>query len=445
MITTTAGFDTANARMAKTPIYALRIAGQATVYTTHDLARMGVTGIAGVQYAAWLQTPAGAGQSIDVVNGSSSIGEMACEVIDPQGAVLQLIGTANPPLEGATVTLLAGYPGIGWTDFAVLHTYQICKIAPSDGYTSFIVTCRDLQLLTLRTIYLHPENGDVLSDGNPWFLCGTPCEIAQAVMLFALGLAAEQVDTAKMTALDSTAECIFANWRPFEFRMTSSFEAKQFLETEVYKPSGLYPVVTPDGRLSVRSMRPPAAGAEPVFTFTEDNLVGFPKWDRQPVINEAVWDFDYDGSNYQNRDTFAQATSMSYYLRGQQFSIQSKGLRTELGAFAFAEWVTSRLFRRFSGVAPGIRGGAPLLTVQAMLMSLPVWVGDYVALTHTKMPDLTTGSKGVTGRIYEVIDRQPDYARGQMQYKLLDTGLTGQPAAVRMDGSHKMDGSVRIY
>ena len=50
--------------------------------------------------------------------------------------------------------------------------------------------------------------------------------------------------------------------------------------------------------------------------------------------------------------------------------------------------------------APAIRGGAPPLSLRAMLLTLPVWVGDYVALTLAKMPDMTTGSMGVTGRIY---------------------------------------------
>jgi len=410
------------------PIYAFAIAGLTPVYTTHDLARAGVTGTLPA-YEPWLKTPAGAGQSIDVVNGTSSIGDLTVEVLDPSGAVLALIGTSDPPLEGQAITLLVGYPGTSWADFAVLQSYLIYKIVPSDGYTSYLFTCRDAQLLQKKTIYTHPENGDVLSSSNPWYLCGTPAEIMQAVSLFALGLAADQVDLATLQMLDSPAENIFCNWRPFQFALTSSFEAKQFLETSVYKASGLYPVVTPAGQLSLRSMRPPAAGPVPVFTFTEDNLVALPKWDRQPVINEAVWQFDYDGSSYQNYETFAQATSLSYYDQGQQFSIQSQGLRTELGAFAFTEWVTSRLFQRFCGVAPGIRGGAPLLTLRAMLMTLPVWVGDYVALTHPLMPDLTTGVKGVTGRVYEVVDRQPDYAKGQMQYKLLDTGLTGMGAA----------------
>ena len=431
MITTSTGWHTKNAAMGKMPIYAFSIAGQSTVYTTHDLARWYVSGRP--TYEPWLKTPQGAPQSIDVVNGSSSIGDMTCEIVDVGGAIRQLVGQHT--LEGAAVTLSVGYPGLAWSDFAVLCSYRLYKINPSDGYTSFYFVCRDAQLLEKKTIYTHPENGEVLSASNPWILCGTPAEILQAVCLFALGLSDSQIDRATMVALDSPAENIFAPWRPYQFQLTESFEAKQFLETEVFKPSGLYQVVTNTGQLSLRSMRPPAAGATPAFTFTEDNLTAFPKWDRQPVINEAVWQFDSDGSRFANYETFAQATSISAYGRGNQFSVQSKGLRTELGAFAYTEWVTERLFRRFSGVAPAIKGGAPLLTLRAMLMTLPVWVGDYVGLTHTKMPDITNGNLGVEGRVYEVIDRQPDYANGAMQYKLLDTGLTGLPPAYQFGAS----------
>jgi hypothetical protein len=435
---------TENAKMAKVPIYAFSIAGQTTVYTTQDLARWGVTGRP--TYAAWLIVPQGAPQSIDVVNGSSSIGDLTCEVLDHGGAIRTLVGTHT--LEGSAVTLKVGYPGLAWADFRVLQTYRLYKINPSDGYTSFFFVCRDAQLLEKKTIYLHPENGEPLAAENPWILCGTPAEIFQAVCLFALGLSDAQIDRATMLALDSPAENIFAPWRPFQFSLTESFEAKQFLETEVFKPSGLYQVVLPSGQLSLRCMRPPAAGPAPVFTFTEDNLTAFPKWDRQPIINEAVWQFDENGNGFANYETFAQATSISAYGRGNQFAVQSKGLRAEMGAFAFTEWVTSRLFRRFSGVAPAIKGGAPLLTLRAMLMTMPVWVGDYVGLTHAKMPDITTGDLGVTDRIYEVIDRQPDYRNGAMQYKVLDTGLTGLPPAYEWGASSErplLIGTSEVY
>jgi hypothetical protein len=434
VITTTTAWNTKNNAAAKMPIYALTLAGQfgaSEAYTTHDLARCGVTGYPA--YNPWLKTPQGASQSIDIVNGSSSIGSLQCEIVDDGGAVRELIG-ANV-LEGSAATLTVGYPGLAWTDFAVLHTYVVYSIVPTDGYTSWLFTCRDQQLLEKRTIYLHPENGGLMEAGNPWYLCGTPAEIFQSVVLFALRLPASTIDRATMIALDSAAEGNFAPWRPFQFALTASFEAKQFLETEVFKTSGLYQVVLPDGRLSLRSMRPPAAGPAPVFAFTQDNLIALPQWNRQPIVNEAIWQFDYDGSGYANYDTYIQATSVSLYGQGQQFTVASQGLRTELGAFGYAEWVTDRLFRRFCGVAPGIKGGAPLLTCKAMLMTLPVWVGDFVSLTHPLVPDITTGAKGVTNRILEVVDREPDYAAGNMQYKLLDTGLTGLPAAHQFGAS----------
>ena len=66
-------------------------------------------------------------------------------------------------------------------------------------------------------------------------------------------------------------------------------------------------------------MRPPAAGPAPVIAFTEDNMTSLPQWDRQPIVNEAVWQFDYDGSNYNNFSTYIQATSASGSGRGNRF------------------------------------------------------------------------------------------------------------------------------
>ena len=274
-----------------------------------------------------------------------------------------------------------------------------------------------------------PKTASLLSAENPWYLSGTPAEIFQAIALFALGLDVTLIDRVALLALDSPTENIFSPFRPFRFEITSSFEAKQFLETQPLQ--ALRPLLhRHQHRPALPPLHaPPAAGPSPVFTFTEDNLTEFPRWDRQPVINEAVWRFDKTADGYANYETFIQASSVSQYGRGNQFSVQSDGLRAQLGAFAFTDWLSERLFRRFAGVAPGIKGGAPLLTLRAFLLTLPVWVGDYIALTHTKMPDITTGNLGVTNRIFEVIDRQPDYSRALMTYKLLDTGLTGLPAA----------------
>jgi hypothetical protein len=426
VITTNAAWDAANAKMAKRPIYAFSIAGQSTVFTSADLVRAGITGDLPA-YEAWLKVPQGASQSIDIVNGTSSIGELQVEVVDHGGLVRGIAGSDG--VCGAIAMLRVGYPGIAWAEFVPLATYVAYKVNPSAGYTSWFFVCRDRQLLMKKTIYAHPENGLMLSADNPWYLCGTPAEIFQAICLFALGLDAADVDRAQMLKLDDPAEGLFAAARPFLFCITDSFEAKQFVETELLKPCCMYPVVSNTGQLSLRAARPPAAGPNAVFDFTQHNMVILPKVDRMPVINEAVWQFDAGESDFGSYETFIEATSISMFGRGNQFAVQSKGLRSELGAYWFIEWVTDRLFRRFAGTPTGLKGGAPTVDIEAMLMTLPVWAGDFVTVTHPKMPDVTSGTLGVDHRVYEVIERSPDYARGRVKYKLLDTGLTGQPAA----------------
>jgi hypothetical protein len=40
------------------------------------------------------------------------------------------------------------------------------------------------------------------------------------------------------------------------------------------------------------------------------------------------------------------------------------------------------------------------------------------------VPDFVTGNVGLTNVICEVVDRQPNYAEGYMQFQLLDTRFT---------------------
>jgi hypothetical protein len=209
--------------------------------------------------------------------------------------------------------------------------------------------------------------------------------------------------------------------------LNEAFEAKQFLETEIYKVTGLYPVVDNVGRISLKAFRAPAAGPVAVYTFDRDNMIVLPEIDRMPVLNEIIFKIDQDADGYQNELIYVDATSVSTYGRASQLVIESKGLRTVLGAQWFCQEVANRLFARFSGI--GLKGGAPVAQIEAFLLTAPVWTGDYVGVTHPLMPDLLTGELGVTDRLYEVIDREPDYARGRMRYRLLDTGLTGLEGA----------------
>jgi hypothetical protein len=425
MITTNTAWDVRNGDLAKKPIYVFAIGGQSTVYSSHDLVREGITGTLPA-YEPWLCTPTGATQSIDVQGGTSSIGELECEVIDYGGAVRTLIGTNT--LEGQSATLSVGYPGLAITEFVTLHVYTLYKIIPSKAYTSYLFRSRDRQIDSKRTIWDHPLNGNPISAGNPWILQGTPCEIIQALYLLALQLDVSKVDRAWMLQLDSFAEGLYCACRPFYFVMDQPFQVKQFLENQLYKASGLYPVVNNLGQLSVRSYRAPAAGPSTVLDLNADNVTVLPEYDRMEILNDLLWKIDSGGgssnSNYKTTLLFLDATSISTFGRSNERQVQSDGLHSELGAQWFCQDISQRMFARFAG-STGLRGGAPVLSVEAFYATLPVWVGDYVTVTHPLMPDLFTGALGVSGRIFEVIDRSPDYANGKMTFKLLDTGLTG--------------------
>lgn len=444
MIATNTVWDGKNAALAKRPIYVLAIGGQDTVYSTHDLVREAIAGTL-PDYRPWLKTPRGASQSIDVQRGSSSIGELECEVVDQGGELRQLVGATT--LEGASATLSVGYPGIDYIDFIPLHTYQLYKIVPTKDYTAWTFCSRDRQMSLKRTVRVNPLNGYPLAENNPWIVQGTPAEIIQAMYLFALGRSDSEIDRSTLLALDAGSEGLFKVSRPFRFELVEPFEVKQFLETEIYKVCGLYPIVTNTGQISVRAFRPSAAGPQACFTFNADNTLVLPEIDRMAITNEVIFKFDASGSDFFNQLFFIDATSVSTFGRAGQLSIESKGLRTELGAWWFCQEVATRIFHRFAGTPAGLRGGAPTVRIEAFLLSLPVWVGDYVNVTHPLMPNLLTGELGVTDRLYEVIDREPDFTRGRMRYRLLDTGLTGCEPAYNWSASSRdlLIGASELY
>jgi hypothetical protein len=106
-----------------------------------------------------------------------------------------------------------------------------------------------------------------------------------------------------------------------------------------------------------------------------------------------------------------------------QHTIESKGMRLARGGASLAGLTASRIFRRYSGMDPvssAPNGGATVLTVQSHFMTLTVEVGDFVYLTHPLLPNFETGRRGIFSRIFEVVEKQPNFNEGTMTYRLLD-------------------------
>ncbi|PYV15818.1 MAG: hypothetical protein DMG21_13805 [Acidobacteria bacterium] len=247
----------------------------------------------------------------------------------------------------------------------------------------------------------------------------------------------------------------------FEIKLTSPAQAKQWLEDQLLKPLGLFFVTRADGRLSLKAMKAPAVpqgvslasyGAAPwwkpwpasnglpipaqlptgVMAFNETNIMGLPSAERLELTNAVTVRMDQADSvaqtsarAYETGVTFVNENSLQAYRIFAQHTVESYGLKSARGGILIAELLARRIFERHAF-------RAPVYTLKAMLASVIVEVGDYVWLSHSKVPDLLTGGVGITSVLCEVLDRQPDYASAKMEFKLLDTRplQIGQPYQV---------------
>lgn len=94
------------------------------------------------------------------------------------------------------------------------------------------------------------------------------------------------------------------------------------------------------------------------------------------------------------------------------------------GAASLAGITANRIFKRYGGIDPisgQALGGVVILNLTTHYMTLTVEVGDFVYVSHPLLPNFLTGERGIYNRIFEVIERQPNFSEGTMTYKLLDT------------------------
>ncbi|HVB56426.1 MAG TPA: hypothetical protein VNE63_08355 [Candidatus Acidoferrales bacterium] len=394
----------------------------------------------------YLKVPQGVQQNISLLGGTTSIGSLQLEVIDGRGSMTALASGAK--LEGRIVSLEIGYPGMGSADFVTVATQQIDNIQILNDATGFQINCTDLKRTAKSQIFLTGDDGSPISKDHPRQLSANPMDICLMVYQNELGLgqAPELPDSAwkiydpAQWSGDTNPTLITPNpfldldqflfYRKgffagyiFEFTLEQAVEAKQFLDYEVFKTLGGYLIVLSDGRLSLRFFTPPYDFSN-LFAFNDRNVTALPKVDRQPITNQVTFRMDYDGSKFLTEMDYENAPSLQRFTLAGEDIIESKGIRTARGGAALAGITARRIFSRFSGIDPVTdrpTGGAMVLTVTAQYMTLTVEVGDLVYFSHPLVPNLRTGRRGIFNEIFEVIDKQPDYSKGTMTYKLLDT------------------------
>jgi hypothetical protein len=410
------------------------------------------------QVLPYLLVPAGQHQTVNELEGSSSIGRLQVESIDPGGTLKALAAQQN--FVGRVARLKMGFAGQSLGDFVTLHTLQILSTGFStDGRIT--LQCADVQRFLTGQLWSHggpspwtpgwpaplqpsgpafAANAFPVSDSNPRWLSGNPLDIFLVAMQNELGVGQDPsvppegwalyqpgkdetlinpnpyLDVAGILALRDTL--FSGDW--FTFKLTRPVDGKQWLEDQILKVLGLYTIVRADGRLSLKGMKSPLA-SQPVMALNPRNVMGIPEVARRPVINVVTVRFSADDSEretaarqYQDEVTFQQATSIALYKQRYKQQIEADGLRLASGGLLRAFLLADRIFRRHAF-------GTPAYRVRAFLSAIALEPGDLVWFSHPLVPDFQTGSAGLNNVICEVSERQPNYAEGYVEFELLDT------------------------
>ena len=204
------------------------------------------------QLLPYMYVPAGAEQSIDDKNGSSSVGQVEVRCIDPGGLLHTL--AAQEELIGQIVTFSMGFPGSSLGDFVPLHVLQISEIGfDADGRV--IIKAEDLKRFAQGAFlwanggpeeYLPGQkntwqpngaqwlgNSYPVSNDNPRWVSGNPLDIFLAAMQNELGVGQDQALSAVVKA-GGTGELVVA---------VNPFWAKYLPASGIgNSPSGIAPV-----------------------------------------------------------------------------------------------------------------------------------------------------------------------------------------------------------
>ena len=432
------------------------------------------------QFLPYLYVPAGAEQSIDDRNGSSSVGQMEIHCIDPGGLLHTL--AAQEALIGQVATFSMGFPGSSLGDFVPLHVMQISEIGfDSDGRV--ILKAEDLKRFAQGAFlwanggpqeYLPGQkntwqpngaqwlaNSYPVSNDNPRWVSGNPLDIFLAAMQNELGVGQDQALSAVVKAsgtgeLVAAVDPFWARYLPlstvatggapatlinpnpyldvpgitalrdgmfsgdwFEFKITSPQQARSWLEDQILKPLGLVMVVTASGQLTLKAIKNPA-NQSPVFGLTQRSIVGIPEVHLAPVVNALAYRLDADD---RETNTSARTYNTTVTLLQQASYNMFRYLynhQVESTGLKIGRGGTLRAFLLGDQLFRRYGFATPVYQIVAQLGSLQPELKDWVSLTHPLVPDYIGGGRGVTNIPCEVIGRSPDYANGQVRFTLLD-------------------------
>jgi len=442
MLSTNTNFDNKHDLDYKTPMYLIHFDGETKDYCNHKPVSPSNT------LKQYLIDIRGNSQKVIPEEGKGSIGGVTVTIQDYNDEITALLATDNYFFHRRKTTIKAGYLGMAEADMLDVSVGWVTGLKLSKDGLSYIFDVTDPQKWLQRKIFRDA------SDSNVVTLQGNPLNIYLAVLIStgngtngdydyldeSWGLGIDD-DNINVTNIETVRDDYFPGDSHYmKFQITDKIKAKDFLETEILKVLNCYPTIDGDGKINITPFKPPIVTSKTVQSFSEDNIIGTPSWDANlaATINEIELHYNYDhvDDEFDNEDDYIDTISLNNRGPGKKpLVIKTKGLHTDLGTSSISGQRAEDVLERRKNRIFGRFATPPSKIVISCFFSR--WLseaGDIVPFTHSKLPDIVTGTRGFTAKRIEIIDRTIDWKKGRVKITLLDTGFDkGDYVAIRDD------------
>ncbi|MBW2030735.1 MAG: hypothetical protein JRJ31_16860 [Deltaproteobacteria bacterium] len=416
-----ATYDTNAAYDYQRVVYLIHFDGESTDYVNRKIGSPTNT------LKQYLMKLTGLSQSVVPEEGRASIGNVVATIADVDDEITALLATDSYYFHRRKTTVKVGYVGMNESDMLIIMTGWVTGLKMTKDLDAWEFTITDPQRWMQRKIFRGAEDTSVSIQGNPLNLLlalltstgnGTNGDYDWYESSVGLGMSTDYID---VTDIESVRD----NWFPgdsnyMKFTITKREVALKWFQREIFKPLNIYPAITGEGKFTVKPLKPPIPAIQTVQSFSDSDMIGLPSYDMNldAMINEVEFFYDHDGDDYQTQKFDVDGTSLNNRGPGSKvLQIKSKGYHSS------DPHTTDAVSNRIAHVLE--RWSTPPLAV-SFKTTFDKWLsepGDVVPITHSMLPDVEAGTKGLSDYYMEIINRSVDWHNNLVTMKLLGTGF----------------------
>lgn len=260
----------------------------------------------------------------------------------------------------------------------------------------------------------------IITSSNPKHLVGHPLDMLLEILQVEIDLADSDINIA---LIEAYRDSVWSGTE-FEFYITGSVDAKDFMENQLLKPLGGYLYTNASGQICVGFAQPLPGSIVSNLALTPSNIASLPTVQTHDLTNVLTLRFDKDDFNISTvaNSTGYLAQSNTFYapsiedlpdlstevatelvagsgaVQGQLI-IESDGMRSGFQGFVLSAMVANSIFALYGSYNP---------TMQVDVLWNPAFsieLAEYVTVTHPLLPNRKLGVMGMVNQLFKVTAR----------------------------------------